>query len=203
MTVELLKMILDSNRLTSWSYTYILAYSCGTWAEILDLTSTYMYHNTECMHFNLVTLIPHGKYSHWSCNTGNHESKHSAIRLHKKQTVHTKTKHKLQIFRVAVKEVMTSRRTVRLHGVSLKKGNAAWTQAVWLMKHWQTLIRLFQNTPLLRNNNCIPGGGGIVHFNNVLGVTASILIKSSGRNLSHYLSSEELEKCSSTGVYSY
>ena len=68
-------------------------------------------------------------------------------------------------------------------------------------------IGLFQfnnkDTPLLRNNNCIPGGGGIVHFNNVLGVTASILIKSSGRNLSHYLSSGELEKCSSTGVYSY
>ena len=57
----------------------------------------------------------------------NHESKHSAIRLHKKQkeTVHTKTKHKLQIFCVAVKEVMISQRTVRLHGVSLKKGNAA------------------------------------------------------------------------------
>ena len=45
--------------------------------------------------------------------------------LHKKQkqTVHTKTKHKLQIFCVAVKEVMISWRTVRLHGV--KKGNAA------------------------------------------------------------------------------
>ena len=40
------------------------------------------------------------------------------------------------------------------------------------------------------------------HFNDVLGVTASILIKSSGGNLSDYLSSGELEKCSSTGVYS-
>ena len=34
----------------------------------------------------------------------------------------------------------------------------------------------------------------MVHFNNVLGVTASILIKSSGGNLSNY---------SSTGMYSY
>ena len=45
----------------------------------------------------------------------------------------------------------------------------------------------------------------MVHFNDVLGVTspASILIKSSGGNLSDYLSSGELEMCSSTGVYSY
>ena len=43
----------------------------------------------------------------------------------------------------------------------------------------------------------------MVHFNDVLEVTASILIKSSGGNLSYYLSSGELEKCSSTGVYSY
>ena len=44
----------------------------------------------------------------------------------------------------------------------------------------------------------------MVHFNDVLEVvTASILIKSSGGNLSDYLSSGELEKCSSTGVYSY
>ena len=43
----------------------------------------------------------------------------------------------------------------------------------------------------------------MVHFNDVLGVTASILIKSSGGNLSDYLSSGELENCSSTGVYSY
>ena len=42
----------------------------------------------------------------------------------------------------------------------------------------------------------------MVHFNDVLEVTASILIKSSGGNLSDYLSSGELEKCSSTGVYS-
>ena len=41
-----------------------------------------------------------------------------------------------------------------------------------------------------------------MHFNDVLGVTASILIMSSGGNLSDYLSSGELEKCSSTGVYS-
>ena len=43
----------------------------------------------------------------------------------------------------------------------------------------------------------------MVHFNNVLGVTASILITSSGVNLPNYLSSGELEKCSSTGVYPY
>ena len=45
----------------------------------------------------------------------------------------------------------------------------------------------------------------MLHFNDVLqlGITASILIKSSGGNLSDYLSSGELEKCSSTGVYSY
>ena len=43
----------------------------------------------------------------------------------------------------------------------------------------------------------------MVHFNdNILRVTASILIKSSGGSLSNYLSSGELEKCSSTGVYS-
>ena len=43
-----------------------------------------------------------------------------------------------------------------------------------------------------------------MHFDAVLGVTASILIKSSGGNLSDYLSSGELEKCSSSsGVYSY
>ena len=42
----------------------------------------------------------------------------------------------------------------------------------------------------------------MLHFNDVLqlGITASILIKSSGGNLSDYLSSGELEKCSSTGV---
>ena len=43
----------------------------------------------------------------------------------------------------------------------------------------------------------------MVHFNDVLEVTASTLITSSGRNLSDYLSSWELEKCSLTGVYSY
>ena len=43
----------------------------------------------------------------------------------------------------------------------------------------------------------------MVHFNDVLEVTASILIKSSGGNLSDYLSSGELKKRSSTGVYSY
>ena len=43
----------------------------------------------------------------------------------------------------------------------------------------------------------------MAHFNDILGVTASILIKSSGGNLSDYLSSGESEKCSSTGVYSY
>ena len=43
----------------------------------------------------------------------------------------------------------------------------------------------------------------MVHFNDVLEVTASILITSSRENLSDYLSSGELEKCSSTGVYSY
>ena len=43
----------------------------------------------------------------------------------------------------------------------------------------------------------------MVNFNDVLEVTASILITSSGGNLSDYLSSGELEKCSSTGVYSY
>ena len=43
----------------------------------------------------------------------------------------------------------------------------------------------------------------MVHFNDVLEVTASILITSSGGNLSDYLSSGELEKCSLTGVYSY
>ena len=43
----------------------------------------------------------------------------------------------------------------------------------------------------------------MVHFNDVLEVAASILIKSCGGNLSDYLSSGELEKCSSTGVYSY
>ena len=41
-----------------------------------------------------------------------------------------------------------------------------------------------------------------MHFNDILGVTASILIKSSGGNISDYLSSGELENCSSTGVYS-
>ena len=39
----------------------------------------------------------------------------------------------------------------------------------------------------------------MVHFNDVLEVTASILIKSSGGNLSDYLSSGELKKHSSTG----
>ena len=43
----------------------------------------------------------------------------------------------------------------------------------------------------------------MLHFNDVLEVTASILIKSSGGNLSDYLSSGELKKHSSTGVYSY
>ena len=43
----------------------------------------------------------------------------SKNKLHKKKTT---KKHKLQIFCVAVKEAMISRRTVRLHGV--KKGNA-------------------------------------------------------------------------------
>ena len=41
----------------------------------------------------------------------------------------------------------------------------------------------------------------MVHFNDVLGITASILIKSSRENLSDYLCSGELEKCSSTGAY--
>ena len=40
-----------------------------------------------------------------------------------------------------------------------------------------------------------------MHFNDVLGVTASILITSSGVNLPNYLSSGDLEKSSSTGVY--
>ena len=40
-----------------------------------------------------------------------------------------------------------------------------------------------------------------VHFNDVLGVITSILIASSGVNLPNYLSSGDLEKCSSTGVY--
>ena len=39
----------------------------------------------------------------------------------------------------------------------------------------------------------------MVHFNDVLGVTASNLIKYSGGNLSDHLSLGELEKCSSTG----
>ena len=43
----------------------------------------------------------------------------------------------------------------------------------------------------------------MVHFNDVLEVTASILIKSSGGNLFDYLSSGELKKSSSTGVYSF
>ena len=43
----------------------------------------------------------------------------------------------------------------------------------------------------------------MVHFNDIFGVTASILIKSSGGNLSDCLSSGEPEKYSSTGVYSY
>ena len=42
----------------------------------------------------------------------------------------------------------------------------------------------------------------MAHFNDVLGVTASILITSSGGSLPNYFSSGELEKCSSTGVYS-
>ena len=44
-----------------------------------------------------------------------------------KQFTQKPNKTELQIFCVAVKEVMISRRTVsyRLHGVSLKKGNAA------------------------------------------------------------------------------
>ena len=41
----------------------------------------------------------------------------------------------------------------------------------------------------------------MMHFSDVLGVMASILIVSSGVNLPNYLSSEDLEKCSSTGVY--
>ena len=48
----------------------------------------------------------------------------------------------------------------------------------------------------------LPGGKRTVHFNDVLGVTASILIMFSGGNLLNYLSSGKLEKCSSTpGVY--
>ena len=43
----------------------------------------------------------------------------------------------------------------------------------------------------------------MMHFNDVLGVTASILIKSSGGNLSDYLSSGELVKCSLIGADSY
>ena len=38
-----------------------------------------------------------------------------------------------------------------------------------------------------------------MHFIDVLGVTASILITSSGVYLPNYLSSGDLEKCSSTG----
>ena len=41
----------------------------------------------------------------------------------------------------------------------------------------------------------------MVHFNDILGVTASISITSLGGKLPDYMSSGKLEKCSSTGVY--